>query len=224
MKVQHREARTPSGAPAPARARAEARVRQSQESRAAATRAQILDATLLCLREIGYRSTTLAQIQKRAGVSRGALLHHFKTKAELVAHAMASFYVGRLERHQKKLASISPNSKLRERLALMRDESEVHLPVTAEFTLAMRTDKELAEAFGAAMSPSIEPTRGGYSRLLPEFDGDPDVLWIAYVIGCFHRGLAMEGLLNPPDVTDRIATQFARLLDVYVASRRKRAK
>lgn len=219
MTGQRGAARPKSAAPDTGQAPAGVRVRQSQESRSAATRAQVLDATLLCLRELGYRNTTLAQIQKRAGVSRGALLHHFKTKAELVAHAMASFYVGRLERHQRKLASISPTSKLRERLALMRAESEAHLPVTAEFTLAMRTDKELAEAFDAAMSSSMEPTRGGYARLLPEFEGDPDVLWIAYVIGCFHRGLAMEGLLNPPDVTDRIAAQFAQLLEAYVTTR-----
>lgn len=194
-------------------------VRQSQESRSATTRAQILEATLNCLRELGYRGTTLTQIQTRAAVSRGALLHHFKTKAELVAYAMASFYVGRLERQQARFASIPTSSRLRERLAIMRAESEAHLPVTAEFTLAMRTDGELAQAFGMAMSPSMEPTSGGYAQLLPEFKDDPDVLWILYVIGCFHRGLAMEGLLNPASVTDRIADQFTKLLDAYVAAK-----
>lgn len=219
MNIQTRAAR----APAAAAAKKAKRVPQSQESRSAATRAQILEATLHCLSELGYRSTTLAQIQNRAAVSRGALLHHFKTKAELVANAMASFYVGRLERHQTKLASISPHSKLRERLAIMRTEADAHLPVTAEFTLAMRTDAELAQAFGEAMSPSMEPTSDGYVQLLPEFRDDPDVLWILYVIGCFHRGLAMEGLLNPASVTDRIAAQFARLLDVYIAAKQARS-
>lgn len=220
MSIQARGARPKAAASRPVQEPAGKRARQTQESRSAATRGQILEATLRCMSELGYRNTTLAQIQKRASVSRGALLHHFRTKAELVAAAMASFYVGRLERHQKRLASISPSSKLRERLAVMRADSEAHLPVTAEFTLAMRTDRELAEAFAAAMSPSMEPTSGGYVRLLPEFKDDPDVLWILYVIGCFHRGLAMEGLLNPASVTDRIAAQFAKLLDAYVAARR----
>jgi AcrR family transcriptional regulator len=65
------------------------RVRRTQAERTAATRARLLDATLECLCDLGYARTTTPEIARRAGLSRGAQLHHFPTKAELVASAVA---------------------------------------------------------------------------------------------------------------------------------------
>jgi AcrR family transcriptional regulator len=55
--------------------------RRTQEERSATTRARLLDATIDCLSELGYTNTTTTEIAKRAGLSRGAQLHHFPTKA-----------------------------------------------------------------------------------------------------------------------------------------------
>src|SRR3954466_3942789 len=62
--------------------------RRTQEERSSATRALLLDATIACLIDLGYSATTTTVIAERAGVSRGAQLHHFPTKAELVAAAV----------------------------------------------------------------------------------------------------------------------------------------
>src|SRR3954466_10209016 len=62
--------------------------RRTQEERSASTRALLLDATIDCLIEVGYSATTTTVIAERAGVSRGAQLHHYPTKAELVAAAV----------------------------------------------------------------------------------------------------------------------------------------
>ena len=59
------------------------RVRRTQEERSAATRAKLLDATIDCLIELGYAGTTTTLIAERAGVSRGAQLHHFPSKDAL---------------------------------------------------------------------------------------------------------------------------------------------
>src|SRR5262249_35439581 len=64
---------------------AERVVRRTQAERSAATRARLLDATVDCVSELGYARTTTPEIARRAGLSRGAQLHHFPTKAELVA-------------------------------------------------------------------------------------------------------------------------------------------
>ncbi len=61
--------------------------RRSQEERSAATREALLDATLACLVEDGYANTTTARVAERAGLSRGAHLHHFQTRDALVAAA-----------------------------------------------------------------------------------------------------------------------------------------
>jgi AcrR family transcriptional regulator len=63
--------------------------RRSQEERSATTRQLLLDATIECLTELGYAATSTTEIVRRAGVSRGAQVHHFPTKAELVHSAVA---------------------------------------------------------------------------------------------------------------------------------------
>ncbi|WP_433330459.1 TetR/AcrR family transcriptional regulator [Spirillospora sp. CA-294931] len=60
------------------------RPRRTQEERTAATRRALLDATLDCLIEFGYHGTTTTRVVERAGVSRGAQVHHFPTKNVLV--------------------------------------------------------------------------------------------------------------------------------------------
>ena len=63
-------------------------VRRSQAERSAATREALLDATIDCLIEEGYASTTTSRVAERAGLSRGAHLHHFQTRNALVAAAV----------------------------------------------------------------------------------------------------------------------------------------
>lgn len=54
-----------------------------QAEKSLATRNQILDATLQCLVELGYTQTTTEKIAQKAGVSRGAMTHHFKSRADV---------------------------------------------------------------------------------------------------------------------------------------------
>jgi AcrR family transcriptional regulator len=62
--------------------------RRTQEERSATTRGKLLDATIDCLIDLGYRDTTTTVIAERAGVSRGAQLHHYPTKQDLVFAAV----------------------------------------------------------------------------------------------------------------------------------------
>src|SRR5690348_4045929 len=68
--------------------------RRTQDERSAAMRVRLLDATVDCLVEYGYGGTTVTRIAERAGVTRGAQVHHFRTKADLVIAAV-SYLAGR---------------------------------------------------------------------------------------------------------------------------------
>src|SRR5437660_5890437 len=83
---------SPDAATAPARAR------RSQAERSATTRQALLDATVACLVEDGYANTTTARVCERAGLSRGAHLHHFQTRQALLAAAMEHLASRRAER------------------------------------------------------------------------------------------------------------------------------
>ncbi|WP_293059333.1 TetR/AcrR family transcriptional regulator, partial [Mycobacterium sp.] len=51
-------------------------------------RARLLDATVECLVAHGYSGTTTPRIAELAGVTRGAQIHHFRSKEDLVVAAI----------------------------------------------------------------------------------------------------------------------------------------
>jgi AcrR family transcriptional regulator len=61
---------------------------RTQAQRREQTRTALLDATIDCLVDIGYARTSVQEICARAGVSKGAVQHHFTAKAELMAAAV----------------------------------------------------------------------------------------------------------------------------------------
>src|SRR5678815_5611624 len=58
------------------------RAPRTQQQRREETRRALLDAAVESLIEVGFARTTTLEVQRRADVSRGALLHHFPSKAE----------------------------------------------------------------------------------------------------------------------------------------------
>jgi len=62
-----------------------ARARRSRAERSAETRARILDAVVESIAEVGLLRTTASEIARRAGVTWGAVQHHFGDKDELLA-------------------------------------------------------------------------------------------------------------------------------------------
>jgi AcrR family transcriptional regulator len=61
---------------------------RTQQQRREETRRALLDAAVESLIEVGFARTTTLEVQRRANVSRGALLHHFPSKAELLVAAV----------------------------------------------------------------------------------------------------------------------------------------
>lgn len=81
----------------PTKRRASPRAPRKPQARSAATRQGLLDAALECLVERGYARTATADVAERAGVSRGAQLHHFPTRAGLLAATVEHLAKRRLD-------------------------------------------------------------------------------------------------------------------------------
>lgn len=60
------------------------RPRRTQAERSESTRKKLIEAALVLLRERGYGGLRTNEVSDRAGVSRGAQLHHFPSKHELI--------------------------------------------------------------------------------------------------------------------------------------------
>lgn len=67
---------------------AQALPREPQQDRSRATRRRLLEAAVDCLASVGWAGTTVAVVAERAGVSRGAAQHHFRTREDLVTAAV----------------------------------------------------------------------------------------------------------------------------------------
>jgi AcrR family transcriptional regulator len=106
----------------------------------------VLDATIECLIEMGYAGTTTTLISERAGVSRGAQLHHFPTKSELVAAAVEHLASRLGEDLQERAADLPPDGdRITAAIDLLWSRFATPLfPAWLELWVAARTDPELA--------------------------------------------------------------------------------
>lgn len=152
---------------------ADPRARRTQEERSAATRARLLDATIDCLVELGYARTTTTEIVKRAGVSRGAQVHHFPTKAGLVEQAIVHLSRKRREELRRELETPRADG---DRFSLAVDllAKSFNGPLFAaamELIVAARTD----EALRPAVRTVEQDAEQGIRELCVEVFG-PDAL------------------------------------------------
>jgi AcrR family transcriptional regulator len=122
--------------------------RRTQKERSEATRKRILDAAIHCLAEDGYACATTTRIVDRAGVSRGAQLHHFPSKAILLTEAirhLASERISELERAAKR--PHSDGWRTESALDLLWSTFSGQLFQAAlELWVAARSDSELRKA------------------------------------------------------------------------------
>lgn len=125
---------------------------RTQQQRRDETRRALLDAAVESLIEVGFARTTTLEVQRRADVSRGALLHHFPSKAELLVAAVAHLAEMRA-RELKVLASGLPEGHARTDAVLgllWQCFSGTFFQVAMELRTAARTDPELRPVLAAA--------------------------------------------------------------------------
>lgn len=135
---------------------AEKPVRRTQEQRSAETRGRLLDATIDCLVEFGYAGTTTPRVAARAGVTRGAQVHHFPAKTDLVIAAIKHLAAKRSERLAREIkparAGITPAEQVLE-LVWEVHQGPLYL-ATVELWVAARTDVVLAAEM-AKVEPDV---------------------------------------------------------------------
>src|SRR3954464_11278270 len=89
-------------------------VRVANPVRSARTREKLMRATIECLHELSYDRTSTVLVTRRAGVSRGAMLHQFPSKADLMMAASDYIRLQRRAAHEAALEGIhDPLEQLR---------------------------------------------------------------------------------------------------------------
>jgi AcrR family transcriptional regulator len=123
-----------------------ASTRVPQQERSRATQARLLEATVECLIEHGWSGTTTTVVAARAGVSRGAQLHHYPTA--LVTAAVAHLAERRAVELRTEADALPAGPRRLDRVVdLLGAAFTGPLFVAAlELWVAARTDPELRDA------------------------------------------------------------------------------
>jgi len=187
------------------------RVRRTQEARSTETRGKLLDATLSCLDELGYARTSTTEICGRAGVSRGAQLHHFPTKAALVTSAVERLFERRHAEFRRAFSDLPPGvgrgGKAVRLLWQMVSGSTFH--AWLELVVAARTDPELHEAVAGVAERFVATVRRTFEELFPRTGADRPLLDLAPLfVFSLLEGLALGQIvrINEPQVGELLAT------------------
>jgi AcrR family transcriptional regulator len=89
--------------------------REPQQDRGWATRARLLESAVSCLAELGWGGATVSVIASRAGVSRGATQHYFRTREDLLTAALEHMADVRLAEIRREAARLPSSAQHRTR-------------------------------------------------------------------------------------------------------------
>lgn len=192
------------------------RPRLTQQQRSQATRDALIDATIECLMEVGYDRATTGEISERAGLSRGAHLHHFQTRAALVAAAvdvLAQRALDDLTRGVRRL----PRDERRPAAALdmlWRQFNHRLFQVIVELSVHGRTDPQLRTELDPIKQMAGHESMPRLLRIA--FAGgveDRRLDGLIALIVASVRGLAVMKLIEPSrQINERWETCRAQLL------------
>ena len=120
--------------------------RRTQTERSTETIDALRRATITLMTEVGFVNLTTTSIAKRAGVSRGAMLHHFSNKVALVIYATGEMWNGVVVSTDELRTQCNPDKPDPKRFVEALWEgamAETHVSVTIDITLAARGNPEL---------------------------------------------------------------------------------
>jgi len=198
------------------------RARRTQAERTAATRSALLDVTFDALVELGYRGATTTEVVHRAGVSPGALLHHFPTKADLLSAAVGDVFQRRQQEYRKAVAGLGPaQDKLDAVIDLLWSMySGPTFTAWLELWVAARTDPELAVAVTAIDRQFMADSKQQFADM---FARDPAVPPVGlHLVFALMDGLALARLFDgyEPHPTGEVLETFKAMIHLAAGALR----
>ena len=142
-----------------------------QAERSAATRAKLIHATIATLNALGYTATTTIEVVRRARVSRGAMLHHFSTRADLLLataeHILREQEIERretlrtIDRGEQRFHAITD--------VMWNTMQQPEAVALTEIMLGGRSDPEIHAPFSALMKAFNRRLLDGPNQLADDF-------------------------------------------------------
>lgn len=174
------------------------RVRRTQAERSAAMRTRLLDATVECLVSYGYAGTTTPRVAELAGVTRGAQIHHFRSKEDLVVAAIEHLAQQRAQGAIRELgrvhASPDPISTVLD--FLWEAHQGPMFVATMELWVAARTDPVLAQQI-ERVEPVVNSTLiSAIAQLVPDQTAQKEIRNVVYTAMDALRGILVASFVD----------------------------
>ena len=171
-----------------------------QQTKSENTRAAILEAALACFYDLGYGATTTEKVAKQAGVSRGAMLHHFPSRQHLVLEAVRHIYSKRLQifkERELKVNEGAEHTRISEGIDAYWQQLQSPLfTVFHELSVAARTDDDLREAMAMEHQNLDKSWVKVAVRLFPDLAQSEDFETANLLTVCLLEGMANRGITS----------------------------
>ena len=189
--------------------------RRTQSERTQHTRILICEATLEVIGKHGYRNANTTMIAKQAGVSRGALTHHFPTKVDLVSAAFDSI-LEEWERKRLKFRqeSIDPtNIELYIRFLWEEIFNHPQYVAMLELMLAARGDEKLRKQLTTSLKLLTTNRQKNWRAILGHDINSEKYDTLMMMTTCLLRGMSMQEVLEQkPGIEKKIIDLWVEIL------------
>lgn len=152
-----------------------------QAQKSAATRTQIIRAAISCIVELSYSNTTMMKISEKAGLSRGATLHHFPSKMDIIRAAVDYLFEKRLQAFRRSILEIPKGADMAH-LAVQAYSEHLNHPLHIalfELSVAARTDDALKQILAPAQLAFDQEWYQTAWDLFPEWHADREAFDLA---------------------------------------------
>ncbi|UDY23491.1 TetR/AcrR family transcriptional regulator [Nocardioides sp. Kera G14] len=193
--------------------------RVPQEERTRLMRARLLEAAVEVLVERGFANTTTTLVSERAGVSRGAQLHHFPTRNDLVFAAVEHVMTTRgAELAAAAEALPTGSSRTRAVLQLFADHFTSPMFTAAlELWVGARTDPSLLALVGPLEQQMGRSAHRLAVRLLEVDESVPGQRELVQATLDLIRGLGLASTISADTRRrNRILDHWATVLDAEI--------
>lgn len=183
-----------------------------QAQKSAATRKLIIEAAIQCFVDLGYGRTTTMQIAQAAGLSRGAMLHHFPSKIDIVKAAVEELHAKRLKAFRKSVMQAPIAGKGRVQFAVKAYWQHVRHPTFVAFfelSVAARTDPGLEAILKPAQAAFDEEWYRTAAEAFPEWQSDAAAFDLALDLSRYLlEGMAVSFLTHEESEREQHVLDF----------------
>jgi AcrR family transcriptional regulator len=196
--------------------------RLTKAERGAATRGRLLDATIECLVELGWTGTSTTEVVRRAGVSRGAQVHHYPSKEDLVLASIEHLLARRVEEYRLAFDELPADRRTTaEAFELLWSQCFGRsFDAWLELAIAARRSPALHERFVEVERRFADATIDRFQHMFPDQFGDREFATIAMRLTfSVLDGLAIARIAGVPDSElETVRAAFNLLTSSFLSS------